>query len=51
MATGSMRGRVEDSYERKGHKFVVLDLLVVADGERPVMSLRHTAIYEPARRM
>ena len=27
----SMRGRVEDAYERKGHKFVVLDLLVVAN--------------------
>jgi hypothetical protein len=46
----SIRGRVADQYERKGHKFVVLDLLVVADDVRPVMGLRHTAIYEPATR-
>ena len=46
----SIRGRVDDCYERKGHKFVVLDLLVAAGDDRPVMSLRHTAIYEPARR-
>lgn len=46
----STRGRVVDSYERKGHKFVELDLLVVANRERPVMAVHHTAIYEPARR-
>jgi acyl dehydratase len=46
----STRGRVADVYERKGHKFVELDLLVVADEARPVMAIRHTAIYEPAKR-
>jgi hypothetical protein len=46
----STRGRVANQYERKGHKFVELDLLVVADGRRPVMHITHTAIYEPARR-
>jgi hypothetical protein len=53
----STRGRVADVYERKGHKFVELDLLVVAntersgdDGDRPVMAIHHTAIYEPATR-
>jgi acyl dehydratase len=46
----STRGRVAEVYERKGHKFVELDLLVVANDERPVMSIRHTAIYEPAPR-
>lgn len=42
----SCRGRVADEYERKGHRFVDLDLLVVAD-DRPVASIAHTAIYLP----
>ncbi|MBA3653554.1 MAG: MaoC family dehydratase [Actinobacteria bacterium] len=46
----SIRGRTAACYERKGHKFVDLDLLVVADATRPVMAIRHTAIYEPVRR-
>jgi hypothetical protein len=53
----SIRGHVIGNHERKGHKFVDLDLLVVASGDthgdsaaRPVMAVRHTAIYEPARR-
>jgi len=41
------RGRVEERFERKGHQFVVLDILVVAGGERIVQHVRHTAIYEP----
>jgi hypothetical protein len=45
-----IRGRVADTYERKGHKFVELDLLVVANDARPVMAIRHTAIYDPAKR-
>jgi hypothetical protein len=44
----SIRGRVADNYERKGHKFVVLDLLVATD--RPIATYRHTAIYEPAKK-
>ena len=44
------RGRVTDCFERKGHKFVELDLLWVANGERQVMHARHVAIYEPRRR-
>jgi acyl dehydratase len=46
----STRGHVADCYERKGHKFVDLDLLVVANDTQPVMAIRHTAIYEPATR-
>jgi acyl dehydratase len=42
----STRGRVVDLFERKGHRFVTLDVLGVV-GERPVLSARHTAIYEP----
>ncbi len=42
----STRGYVTDAYERKGHKFVELDVLVLAD-EQAVMSIRHVAIFEP----
>jgi len=42
------RARVRDLFERKGHRFVVLDVLIVADG-RPVMRVDHTAIYQPRR--
>ena len=42
----SCRGRVAQEYERKGHRFVELDLLVSADDE-PVARIEHTAIYLP----
>jgi acyl dehydratase len=45
----STRARVIDDFERKGHKFVVLDVLIVANDDRPVMRVAHTAIYEPRR--
>jgi hypothetical protein len=38
---------VEERFERKGHQFVVLDILVVAGGERIIQHVRHTAIYKP----
>jgi acyl dehydratase len=41
----STRSRVVELFERKGHSFVVLDVLVVS-GERPVYRCRHTAIYD-----
>jgi acyl dehydratase len=41
----SARSRVSDNFERKGHRFVELDVLVVANDERPVARVRHTAIY------
>jgi len=40
------RGRIHALTERKGHRFVELDLLLLADGGRPVASIRHLAIYE-----
>jgi hypothetical protein len=40
-----MRGRVERLFEKKGHEFVEADLLLLANGSRPVASIRHTAIY------
>lgn len=42
-----IRGRVAELDERKGHRFVTLDCLVIANRQRPVMHLRHTAIYRP----
>ncbi len=44
----STRGRVARVWERSGHKFVALDVLVTVD-EQPVTYVRHTAIYEPRR--
>ena len=43
----SVRGRVADCFERKGHEFVVLDLLLLANENRVVQQVRHTAIYRP----
>lgn len=40
------RGRVRSEYEKKGHRFVELDLLVTAD-DVPVAVIDHTAIYRP----
>ncbi|MEX0782798.1 MAG: hypothetical protein WD557_09115 [Dehalococcoidia bacterium] len=42
----STRGKVLEVFERKGHRFVVLDVLTVANGDRPVQRVRHTAIYQ-----
>jgi acyl dehydratase len=42
-----VRGRIADRFERKGHEFVVLDLLVVAGGSHVTQQVRHTAIYRP----
>jgi acyl dehydratase len=45
----STRGRVRNLFERKGHSFAELDLLLVAGDTRPVQHVRHTLIYEIAR--
>jgi acyl dehydratase len=42
----SVRGRIRDVFERKGHELVSMDLLLVADGRRIVLQVRHTAIYK-----
>ena len=41
------RARLEERFDRKGHQYVVLDILVVAGGDRVIQHVRHTAIYEP----
>jgi acyl dehydratase len=45
-----MRGRVAALHQRRGHRFVELDALMIGSGRRAVAEVRHTAIYEPARR-
>jgi acyl dehydratase len=39
------RARVGRLFEKKGHEFVELDLLLLAEGRRPVARIRHVAIY------
>jgi len=41
------RARVTGNYEKKGHRFVELDALVVANGKTPLAHCRHIAIYQP----
>jgi acyl dehydratase len=41
----SVRAKVAANYEKKGHRFVDLDTLVIANDERPVAHVLHTAIY------
>ena len=43
----TVRARVDANYERKGHRFVELEALTLADGARPVARFRHVAIYRP----
>ena len=40
------RARVAANYERKGHRLVDLDALVIANGERVVARVLHTAVYQ-----
>ena len=43
----SARGRIHQQFERKGNEFVVVDVMLVANGSRLVQTVRHTAIYRP----
>lgn len=45
--TLSARARVTKNYEHKGHKWVEIDALVLADEVRPLARVTHTAIYRP----
>lgn len=42
----SVRAQVSGNYERKGHRFVELDAVVLANA-KPVAHIVHTAIYRP----
>jgi acyl dehydratase len=41
------RAKVTGNYEKKGHRFVELDALVVANGNTPLAHCQHVAIYQP----
>lgn len=41
------RASVAREYEHKGHKFVELDVLLVANDETAIAQIDHTAIYRP----
>ena len=45
--TLNVRARVTKNYEHKGHKWVEIDALVVANEVSPVARVTHTAIYLP----
>jgi hypothetical protein len=42
----SLRGRVSDLYERRGHELVVVDLGLFGENDRPVSHIKHTAIIK-----
>jgi len=44
------RARVTGNYEKKGHRFVELDALVVGNGTTPLAHCQHVAIYQPRER-
>lgn len=41
------RATVARAYEHKGHRFVELDVLLVANGDTALTQIDHTAIYRP----
>jgi hypothetical protein len=41
----SVRARIAANYERKGHRLVDLDALVIANGDTVVSRVLHTAVY------
>jgi acyl dehydratase len=43
----SIRARITNNFERKGHLFVELDAVVLAQGSRLLARMDHTAIYQP----
>lgn len=42
----SARARVTDNYERKGHRLVDLDCLLIANGQTVLAHVEHTAVYQ-----
>ena len=45
--TITARAKVTGNYEKKGHRFVELDALVVGGGTTPLARCQHVAIYQP----
>jgi hypothetical protein len=42
-----VRARITGNYQHKGHLFVELDALVLANETTPVAHIAHAAIYRP----
>jgi hypothetical protein len=42
----SLRGRVIDLYERRGHEMTVVDLGLFGENDRPIAHIKHTAIIK-----
>ncbi|CAN5245288.1 hypothetical protein BH10PSE11_BH10PSE11_11360 [soil metagenome] len=47
----TVRAKVTGNYDRKGHKFVELDGVIVANGSKPIAHCQHIAIYQPRETM
>jgi hypothetical protein len=45
--TLNVRARITRNYEHKGHKWVELDAMVVANETTPIIHATHIAIYRP----
>ena len=45
-----MRAKILANYEHKGHHFVELDGVIVANGQTPIARVAHTAIWQPRAR-
>jgi acyl dehydratase len=45
--TLNVRARVTKNYEHKGHKWVEIDALVIANETKPIARVTHIAIYRP----
>jgi len=43
----SARAKVIGNYDKKGHRFVELDALVLGNGDKPLAHCWHIAIYQP----
>jgi len=41
----SVRGRIVDRFDRKGHEFLVADVMLIRDNQHLLQTVRHTAIY------
>ena len=44
----SVRARLVDLFERKGHRFVQLDVLILGSAGPVARVMPYTAIYQPA---
>lgn len=47
----SVRGTTAGIYDRNGHRFVDIDILMLTPDERPLFSARKVVIYEPRERV